>query len=67
VLAPLLGIIGSVQAVETLKLIVGMGESLAGRVLVLDALGMEWRALRLRRDPACPVCARRGAASRASA
>ena len=56
VLAPLLGIIGSVQASETLKLIVGMGRSLSGRLLVLDALDMEWRALRLPKDPKCPVC-----------
>ena len=67
VLAPLLGIIGSVQAVETLKLIVGMGEGLAGRVLMLDALGMEWRALRLRRDPACPVCSLREASAQRAA
>jgi len=57
VLAPLLGILGSVQAVETIKLIVNTGESLSGRVLVLDALSMEWRSLRLRKDPDCPVCA----------
>jgi len=57
VLAPLLGIIGSVQAVETIKLIAGIGETLAGRVLMLDALSMEWRTLKLRKDPACPVCA----------
>lgn len=56
VLSPLLGIIGSVQATETIKLIVGMGRTLAGRLLVLDALDMEWRALRLPRDPECPVC-----------
>jgi molybdopterin/thiamine biosynthesis adenylyltransferase len=56
VLAPLLGIIGSTQAVEVIKLIVGIGESLAGRVMMLDALGMEWRTLKLRKDPACPVC-----------
>lgn len=60
VLAPLLGAVGSVQAVETLKLIVGMGETLAGRVLMLDALSMEWRSLRLRKDPACPVCSTTG-------
>jgi len=57
VLAPLLGVVGSVQAVETLKLIVGMGESLAGRVVMFDALTLEWRTLKLRKDPACPVCA----------
>lgn len=56
VLAPLLGIIGSVQAVETIKLIVGFGTSLAGRLIALDAAEMEWRELRLGKDPACPVC-----------
>jgi len=58
VLAPLLGIIGSTQAVEVIKLIVGIGESLAGRVMMLDALSMEWRTLKLRKDPACPVCSK---------
>jgi adenylyltransferase/sulfurtransferase len=57
VLAPLLGIIGSIQAAEAMKLIVGMGTPLVGRVLVLDALDMEWRTLKLRKDPQCPVCA----------
>ncbi|MBF2761291.1 MAG: molybdopterin-synthase adenylyltransferase MoeB [Ectothiorhodospiraceae bacterium AqS1] len=56
VLAPLLGIIGSVQATETLKLITGFGDTLAGRLIVLDAALMEWRELRLPKDPACPVC-----------
>ena len=56
VLAPLLGLIGSIQAVETIKLIVGTGESLTGRVVMVDALTMDWRALRLRKDPNCPVC-----------
>jgi len=56
VLAPLLGIIGSIQAAEAMKLIVGMGTTLVGRVLVLDALDMEWRSLKLRKDPQCPVC-----------
>lgn len=56
VLAPLLGILGSIQAAEIIKLIIGAGESLCGRVLVLDALNMEWRSLRLRKDPSCPVC-----------
>ena len=58
VLAPLLGIIGSIQATEALKLIAGFGTTLVGRVLVLDALDMEWRTLKLRKDPHCPVCAR---------
>jgi molybdopterin/thiamine biosynthesis adenylyltransferase len=56
VLAPLLGIIGSVQATEVIKLIVGTGRTLAGRLLVLDALDMEWRMLKLPKDPHCPVC-----------
>ena len=56
VLAPLLGIIGSVQAAETIKLIAGFGTSLAGRLIALDAVEMEWRELRLGKDPACPVC-----------
>ena len=56
VLAPLLGIIGGVQATETMKLIIGMGTTLVGRVLVLDALDMDWRVLKLKKDPACPVC-----------
>jgi adenylyltransferase/sulfurtransferase len=58
VFSPLLGIIGSVQAAETIKLIVGAGETLTGRVLVIDALDMDWRILRLKRDPECPVCGR---------
>lgn len=62
VLAPLLGIIGSVQATETIKLIVGTGRTLSGRLLVLDALDMEWRSLRLSRDPQCPVCGKPSAA-----
>ena len=56
VAAPLLGIVGSVQALETLKVLVGVGETLKGRLLVLDGLNMEWRTLKLPRDPACPTC-----------
>lgn len=56
VLAPVAGMIGSIQATETLKLLLGTGETLTGRVLLLDALTMEWRELKLRKDPACPVC-----------
>jgi adenylyltransferase/sulfurtransferase len=58
VLAPLLGIVGSIQAAEAMKLMVGMGTTLVGRVLVIDALEMEWRTLKLRKDPLCPVCSR---------
>lgn len=56
VFAPLVGIIGSVQAAEALKLLTGAGVSLTGRLLLLDGLNMEWRSIRLTRDPACPVC-----------
>jgi len=56
VLAPVVGIIGSIQALEAIKLICNTGETLCGRVLVLDALTMQWRTMKLRRDPACPVC-----------
>lgn len=55
VLAPLLGVIGSVQAVEVMKRIIGLGEPLAG-VLILDAYTMEWRNIRVRRNPRCPAC-----------
>jgi molybdopterin/thiamine biosynthesis adenylyltransferase len=56
VFAPLVGIIGSMQAAEALKLIVGIGTSLAGRLQMLDARTMEWTTITLRRDAACSVC-----------
>ena len=56
VLAPAAGIIGSIQAVETLKILLGIGQTLAGRLLLFDALNMEWREMKLHKDPACPVC-----------
>jgi adenylyltransferase/sulfurtransferase len=56
VLGVLPGVIGTVQAVEAIKLILGTGRSLAGRLLLFDALEMEFRELKLRRDPDCPVC-----------
>ncbi len=56
VFAPLVGMIGTTQAAEAMKLLMGIGTSLQGRLLLLDALGMEWRTLRLAKDPACPVC-----------
>lgn len=65
ILAPVVGLIGTIQAIEALKLLADIGETLCGRVLVLDALHMEWRSIRLRRDPACPVCASRRASNRA--
>ncbi|MBM4184602.1 MAG: molybdopterin-synthase adenylyltransferase MoeB [Gemmatimonadetes bacterium] len=50
------GIIGSIQALETIKLLLGAGTSLAGRLLMFDALALEWREVTLRRNPACPIC-----------
>ena len=56
VFAPLVGIVGATQAAEALKLLAGTGRSLAGRLLLLDALAMEWREVRVVKDPQCPVC-----------
>ncbi len=56
VLGVLPGIIGTLQALETIKLIIGEGEPLIGRLLLFDALDMQWRTLKLRKDPNCPVC-----------
>jgi molybdopterin/thiamine biosynthesis adenylyltransferase len=56
VFSPIVGIIGSMQAAETLKILLNIGESLNGRLLVLDGLTMNWRSIRLSKDPACPVC-----------
>lgn len=58
VFAPVTGIIGTVQAAEALKLLAGAGETLNGRLLILDALAMQWRMVKLARDPACTVCAK---------
>lgn len=59
VFAPLVGIIGSMQAAEALKLLSGVGDSLSGRLLWLDARSMEWRSVKVQRDLECPVCAHR--------
>jgi len=59
VFAPVTGIIGTVQAAEALKLAAGLDDGLAGRLLILDALGMRWHDVRVPRDPQCPVCAGR--------
>lgn len=56
VFAPLVGVIGALQATEALKLIIGAGESLSGRFLLYDALAAEWRGMRLKKDPGCSVC-----------
>ena len=59
VFAPLVGIIGTVQAAEALKLLAGVGSSLASRLQMLDARAMEWTEIRMARNPACPVCGQR--------
>jgi molybdopterin/thiamine biosynthesis adenylyltransferase len=56
VFAPLVGIVGTVQAAEALKLLAGVGQSLAGRLLLLDARAMRWDEVRIARQPECPVC-----------
>lgn len=56
VVAPLVGIVGCVQALEAIKIIVGTGETLANRLLLLDAKYMQWREMKLRKDPHCPDC-----------
>jgi len=56
VLGVLPGIVGTIQAAETLKLIIGKGQPLIGRLLLFDALGMKFRELKLRKNPDCPVC-----------
>ncbi len=56
ILAPVTGIIGSLQATETLKLLTGAGDTLSGRLLLVDALEMQIRSLSLKADPHCPVC-----------
>ncbi|WP_396431639.1 HesA/MoeB/ThiF family protein [Limnohabitans sp.] len=57
VFAPLVGIIGTVQAAEALKILSGMGSHLAGRLLMLDGRELSWTDIRMQRNPACPVCA----------
>jgi len=56
VIAPLPGIIGSMQALEAIKLILGIGQILRGRLLLLDALSMEWHRMNLKKNPHCPTC-----------
>jgi molybdopterin-synthase adenylyltransferase len=59
VLGPLVGLVGSLQALEALKVIAGFGETLMGRLLLIDALGSRFRELKVRRDPRCEVCRER--------
>jgi adenylyltransferase/sulfurtransferase len=57
VLAPLVGVIGSMQALEAIKVLVGMSDTLVGRLLVFDGKSMQWQTLKLKRDTFCAVCA----------
>ncbi len=57
VFAPLVGMIGTAQAAEALKILMGIGDSLQGRLLLLDALAMQWREIKLKKDASCSVCA----------
>lgn len=57
VIAPITGIVGSIQALEAIKLIIGIGETLTGRLLLLDGLTMEWHTMCLKKNPRCPTCA----------
>jgi adenylyltransferase/sulfurtransferase len=61
VFAPLVGIVGAMQAAEALKILTGAGRSMSGRLLLLDALAMDLRTVKLQRDPACAVCRSRPA------
>ena len=56
VVAPITGIVGSIQALEAMKLIMGIGENLLGRLLLLDGLTMEWQTMHLKKNPDCPTC-----------
>lgn len=56
VIAPITGIVGSIQALETIKLIIGQGDTLIGRLLLIDGLTMEFNTMKLRKNPACPTC-----------
>lgn len=56
VIAPITGIVGSIQALEAMKLIMNIGETLTGRLLLLDGLTMEWNSMNLRKSPNCPTC-----------
>jgi len=56
VIAPITGIVGSIQSMEAMKLIMGIGETLTGRLLLIDGLSMEWNSMKLRKNPNCPTC-----------
>ncbi|OUS30612.1 molybdopterin-synthase adenylyltransferase MoeB ['Osedax' symbiont bacterium Rs2_46_30_T18] len=59
VLAPVVGVIGSMQALEAIKVLTGVGETLVGRLMIFDAKNMQWQTLKLKADANCPVCSTR--------
>ena len=63
VFAPLVGVVGAMQAMEAIKLVAGVGETLAGRLMLFDALASRWHEVRLARDPGCRVCGAHRAAA----
>ena len=58
VLGPVAGIVGTMMATEAIKMLLGIGETLTGKLMLLDALRMDWRSVRLRKDSSCPVCSK---------
>lgn len=66
ILAPVVGIIGSMQALEAIKLICQLGENSSGRLLLFDALALDWRSMKFKRDAQCPVCAAHAKTSKIS-
>ena len=59
VIAPIVGVIGTTQALETLNVLLATGDGLRGRLLIFDGIAMEWQTIRLPRNPECPACADR--------
>ncbi len=56
ILAPVVGVIGTLQAIEAIKVLLDLGQTLCGRLLLFDAIALEWQIVRLRKNPSCPVC-----------
>ena len=56
VMSPIVGIIGSIQAMEAIKIIANIGEVLNGKLLITDSVHQEWRVMQFKKDPNCPIC-----------
>ena len=56
VLAPVVGVIGTMQALQAMMILTGLGETLVGKLLLFDAAAMEWNQVKLPKSPACPIC-----------